>query len=652
MGQWIWKFGDFEMYHNVLLHNRRQQYGYPEPPVWKLYTPEPVVRFRKTVTTSGGSFHVYACGSTAVTVGSSYPDIHKYGGKKDITLEPGTTEITIQVSNPNTFPCVYIEGVIESDEDWQADDCSGNFAPVGTNAKFDDPMKTPEIFPFAYEKIEYVKKKTVREGILFDFGKETFAKTQITGLNAETVQVNFGESREEALDDSWSVIHFKQQPTEGTLTYEPCAFRYIYVSDTGAEISAEYEYLPLERKGSFHCKETVINQVWDVAAYTFHLNCREFLLDGIKRDRWVWSADAYQSLFVNHYLFFEQDLERRTLIALGGKKPFVMHINGIMDYSFFWIISIYEYYKTYGDKKFLKQIYPQMCEVMEFCMGRADEDGFVRGRDGDWVFIDWAPMDKTGAVCGEQILFAKALECHAAVSKIIGKDRAELVEQSKLLTKQIFDCFYDNKRGVFIDSYESGKKNVTRQNNILAYLFLPCEESQKQSIYENVILNDEVLQITTPYFKFYENQVHCEAGNQKLLENSIREYYGEMLKTGATTLYEEYDPKMKGTKHYAMYGNPYEKSLCHAWSASPIYLLGAYRLGVKNTGVAYDSFEVRPNPGDFESFSGVLPLPGGSVSVSVTAEKIKVKATVFGGKLLYKEREIVLEPEKEVEVSR
>lgn len=36
-----------------------------------------------------------------------------------------------------------------------------------------------------------------------------------------------------------------------------------------------------------------------------------------------------------------------------------------------------------------------------------------------------------------------------------------------------------------------------------------------------------------------------------------------------------------------MYGRPYEKSLCHAWSASPIYLLGAYRLRVRNTGVAY-----------------------------------------------------------------
>ncbi|MFQ7551623.1 MAG: hypothetical protein ACLRMZ_16530 [Blautia marasmi] len=54
MSQWIWRFGEFEIYHSLMLHNRRQQYGYPEPVVWKMYAPEPVVQFRKTVTTKGG----------------------------------------------------------------------------------------------------------------------------------------------------------------------------------------------------------------------------------------------------------------------------------------------------------------------------------------------------------------------------------------------------------------------------------------------------------------------------------------------------------------------------------------------------------------------------------------------------------------------
>lgn len=155
----------------------------------------------------------------------------------------------------------------------------------------------------------------------------------------DPVKVRFGESREEAMDPEWCVIRFEDKPEKGVLSYIPYAFRYLFVSDEKVEVKAEYEYLPLEYKGSFHCSEEIINKVWDVAAYTFHLNSREFFLDGIKRDRWVWSADAYQSLFVNRYLFFDKEIEKRTLIALGGKQPFKVHINTIMDYSFFWIIS-------------------------------------------------------------------------------------------------------------------------------------------------------------------------------------------------------------------------------------------------------------------------------------------------------------------------
>lgn len=652
MSQWIWRYGEFECYHNMILHTRRQQYGYPEPVVWKLYAPEPVVCFKKEVTTEGGTFRIHALGNISVIVGAEPWNQKKYGGQREIKLEPGTTTVLIRVANTETFPCIYVDGVIESDDTWLCDDMSQDWKKVGTSEMFVSPDQTPDHFPFSYLPVSWVKKEKVEGGVLFDFEKETFARTRFSGLGEGPVKVRFGESREETMDSEWCVIRFEDKPEKGVLSYIPYAFRYLFVSDEKVEVKAEYEYLPLEYKGSFHCSEEIINKVWDVAAYTFHLNSREFFLDGIKRDRWVWSADAYQSLFVNRYLFFDKEIEKRTLIALGGKQPFKVHINTIMDYSFFWIISLYEYYKTYGDKDFLEQIQDQMKAVMDFCLKRRDEDGFMRGKPGDWVFIDWAPMDKTGALCGEQILFAKAMECYAAICAVIGRDDRGLGGEAEKLRKQIFEKFYDTEKKVFIDSYESGKRNVTRQSNILAYLFLSCDDTVKKDIYERVVLNDEVPQITTPYFKFYENQVHCKAGNTNLLEKSIREYYGSMLATGATTLYEEYDPTMTGVEHYAMYGNPFEKSLCHAWSASPIYLLGNFRLGVENTGIAYDTFDVRPNPGDLKGFHGKVPVPGGTVSVSVDQEEIRVYSEIPGGTLYVDGKAYTLEAKKECRVRR
>ncbi len=647
MGQWIWKFGDFEIYHNLLVHNRRQQYGYPEPPVWKLYTPEPVVCFRRRAATQGGIMRIRACGDISVTVGEEPQKMKKYGGQKEIRLEPGNVQVCIRVANIKTFPCVYVSGAIESDENWEADDLTGCWEAVGTYACFDSPQKTPEIFPFSYRPENWGKREKIFDGVLFDFGHETFAGTTITGLPERKIRVQFGESREEALDARWSVIHFEQEPSGGCLKYPPCAFRYIFVSSGEASVRAEYEYLGLSRRGSFSCNEEIINKVWETAAYTFHLNCREFFLDGIKRDRWVWAGDAYQSLFVNRYLFFDPDIEKRTLIALGGKSPVRMHINTIMDYSFLWVISLYEYYRTYGDRKFLVQISAVLHEMMEFCRSRADDDGFMRGRPGDWVFIDWAPMDKTGALCAEQILYAKALECYSRICRVLNNSDRNSGREAQRLQAAVFEKFYDREKKAFIDSYESGRKNVTRQSNILAYLFLPCSRQQKEGIYKNVILNPRVPEITTPYFKFYENQVHCQEGNETLLEESIRNYYGSMLETGATTLYEAYDPKEQGAAHYAMYGNPYEKSLCHAWGASPIYLLGNYRLGVENTGIGYNTFEVRPRMGNMKEFSGKVPVPGGFVSVKAKEGRVWVTATVPGGTLCAGSRRIPLKPGKE-----
>jgi hypothetical protein len=126
------------------------------------------------------------------------------------------------------------------------------------------------------------------------------------------------------------------------------AFRYIFIKKSPAvsfkEVSMLYEYMPEKERGNFRCSDEQINQIYDVAKYTFQLNTREFFIDGIKRDRWIWSGDAYQSYLMNYYSFFDSPAVTRTLLALRGKDPVTSHINTIMDYTFYWFLGIYDYY--------------------------------------------------------------------------------------------------------------------------------------------------------------------------------------------------------------------------------------------------------------------------------------------------------------------
>ncbi len=151
---------------------------------------------------------------------------------------------------------------------------------------------------------------------------------------------------------------------------------------------------PLKRKDNFECSDSLLNQIYNTSLYTLHLNTREFHLDGIKRDRWIWSGDAYQSYLMNFYTFFDQEVNKRTINALIGHDPVERHINTILDYSFYWLIGIYDNYIYTGDTAFIRQIYPRMKTLMEFSLGRSNRNGFVEGLPGDWVFIDWAPIDK------------------------------------------------------------------------------------------------------------------------------------------------------------------------------------------------------------------------------------------------------------------
>jgi hypothetical protein len=159
-------------------------------------------------------------------------------------------------------------------------------------------------------------------------------------------------------------------------------------------------------------------------------------------------------------------------------------------------------------------------------------------------------------------------------------------------------------------------------------------EEQKQSVKNKVLLNKDVLQITTPYMRFYELEALCAMGEQNYVLKEMKDYWGGMLKEGATSFWEEYNPNKKGTEHLTMYGRPYGKSLCHAWGASPIYLLGKYYLGVKPTAPGYAEYEIKPNLGGLQWMEGKVPTPNGEVVLYVSKSEIKVKAGEGEGKLI------------------
>lgn len=642
MGVWMWHDGDYEVYHFLSLHLRREERGYIRPPFWKLATPYPTVKFKRHITCSGG----YLC---CQINGQGYVEVDKmrFCAGERIEIAPGTHRIRIQVANTGGLPAAFVDSdICPSGEGWMCSHFAGDYRPVGYLPEFNRLDQNPEIFPFSYERKLPVAKTKTEHGMLYDFGTELFGFFNLCGTDPSVqFSVYYGESEAESLDTDHCYL---TDQVSGNSVYrlKQRAFRYIQVipDPCDADISADFEYIPLTQLGCFHCNDPLFNQISSASAYTFHLNCREGFLDGIKRDRWVWSGDAYQSARINRYLFADKAIEQRTLLGLVGREPIEQHINTILDYSLLWFIFLYEHYMSYGDRGFLQRIWPMAQKLLAFCETRINQDGFIEGIGDDWTFIDWSEIEKIGAVCAEQMLLIRVYEVMAELSAVLGLDSHAFQEKHVRLKKQVNDYFWDPEKGAFIDSYTSGNAHVTRHANIFAVLFDIATDAQAESILNNVLNNDAITKITTPYFEGYELDALAKLGDYSKVEEVLRSYYGGMLRLGAKTIWEEYSPEMSGNEHFAMYGGKYEKSLCHAWGAGSIYLFGRYFLGVKATSPGYQTFTVEPALGCLQSISGTVPVNGGTVDVKLDDRNLTVMATKSGGTLHWRGTQYPLRP--------
>ena len=310
-----------------------------------------------------------------------------------------------------------------------------------------------------------------------------------------------------------------------------------------------------------------------------------------------------------------------------------------MDYTFYWFIGIYDYYMYTGDRAFVKQIYPRMQTMMEYVLGRTNSRGMVEGMTGDWVFVDWADgyLDKKGELAVEQVLLCKSLETMALCAALaeVEEDIPTYEKLAADLRAKLLPTFWDEAKQAMVHNCVEGEQSeaVTRYANMFATFFGYLSQEQQQQIKHSVLLNDEILKITTPYMRFYELEALCVLGEQEAVMGEMKDYWGGMLREGATSFWEKYNPSESGTQHLAMYGRPYGKSLCHAWGASPIYLLGRYYLGVKPTKAGYASYEVRPTLGGLAWMEGTIPTPNGEIRVKMDRESISVYATEGEGVL-------------------
>jgi alpha-L-rhamnosidase len=121
---------------------------------------------------------------------------------------------------------------------------------------------------------------------------------------------------------------------------------------------------------------------------------------------------------------------------------------------------------------------------------------------------------------------------------------------------------------------------------------------------------------------------------QGALDN-IREYWGGMLKLGATTFWEDFNiawlpgaaridelPKPGQKDVHGGYGAycyiGFRHSLCHGWASGPTCWLTEHVLGIKVVEPGCKVIEIKPHLGDLQFAEGTFPTPYGIIKVRHT----------------------------------
>lgn len=638
LGKWICYRGDWEIYLAEKVQTRRFQRDFPIAPIWRVDSAYHSVRFTRAFTLlRDGVLTIESEGRISVAIAKPDPYTFVYGFDGTLELKAGSYELEIWVYNECGLPALRVSGdELISDESWQCGFNSFMMQPCGVA---DCGAFLPSTYRLPVRVIKPVAVSDCAGGKLYDFGKMIMAYPEFKQCANAPFKCYFGETSAEAMSDGdcEQIDFFVAETCEHTAPHT-FGFQYMRVMTSSPyEMTVWEEYDDTPTVLSYRSDDKLTQKIVEISQYTFSLCSREFYLDGIKRDRWIWAGDAYLGAKIDYYVSFDCEKIKRTVIALLGKSPVVTYINHIMDYTPYTFLTVRDYYEHTGDKEFLRLIYPMLTEHLNFVLGRRNGSGFLYKRENDWVHVDWNEgLNTDGEVCFEQILLWAMLEAYALFSNVIGENAEEYERTARALKTRIDDVFWNEKRGAYFHSRIDGKTGecITAYANVFALLTGFVDGWRRGKIINALLHDPDIPPIITPYMQAFRLSCLCEAGEFEIVRKELRDYFGGMAKTGTSTFWETYVPGEEKERATDMYGRPFGRSQCHLWGAGSILIIGKYLFGLSNDVDSGERFVLRPYLPAIADSSVVLPLKHGKVSVRCYAGVLTVCAEGHDGVLI------------------
>ncbi len=414
---------------------------------------------------------------------------------------------------------------------------------------------------------------------------------------------------------------------------------------------------PAERRGAFECSDPFLNALWRIGRTTLERCMHDGWEDCPGREQRQWLGDATVEMLVAQAAFgpSANALNRKFLEqAAESQRPdgltqmFAPGDHGgdgllIPDWTLQWILNAELHWRYTGELDVVERIFPAIERALAWFERQIGPNDLVANLPY-WHFMDWAAVGRAGeaAALNAQLVGsqrAAARLAHALESARAARKYDALADR---IARALAERHWDEHRGVYVDCVdpETGARDARVSQHANAALILwdvaPRERWARMADYISDParvkftaappiaptgeafdpIHDVVLANT-----FYSHFVYgalAKAGRFDAALRGVRERYGDMLARGATTLWESFAPTA---------------SLCHGFSATPVFQLSTQVLGVEPLDPGFARLRFSPQPADLAFARGVFPTVAGDVRVdwSRSGEAVEISLEVPGG---------------------
>lgn len=423
-------------------------------------------------------------------------------------------------------------------------------------------------------------------GYVIDLGEETvgFLELELESETEQELLIRYGERLvdeqvPQQIGERNFSVHYKTSKGRNLYLnpFRRLAGRYLQVI---CKEPIQLHYLglrPVERKVTqkpISFPSPLDQKIYEVSVNTLMKCMHEHYEDCPWREQAMYTMDSRNQMLCGYYAFEEKDFPRNMILLMAQGQ----HEDGLLSlcypagldypipfFSLVYLMILKEYVQYTLDYSILTQVESCVSRIIDAFTSRIDENDLIPQLPYPyWNFYEWAEQshreheitrkpDDPYVRSYDLILNAMYIYAAQIYEQLYGR-KVETQSMRSAIQKN----FYVKERGLYRLSTDGEYFSVL--GNSMALLI----GMGNQSVADKLLNDKTLIPVTLSMSAFYYDALlrfgdtYCEE-----IRNDIRVRYKRMLDAGTTTFWETDSSVEDGL----------EWSLCHGWSAIPVYYL-------------------------------------------------------------------------------